>query len=175
MLGLPILAGYRRFAVDMADDRLHFGAIPSELLADPDVVTLPVRVDEGLWVDVSVDGVPLELKIDIGGYSGSVLLDGRAADSFMRAHPSQFAGHSTGFGDAIRERHRGRADVVRAGEYELHHVVVSLLPGGDGHAGDGSEGGVPRVCGGVVGHGFFGPTVVGVDWDKQELYFVPVR
>ncbi|MHC4613176.1 MAG: hypothetical protein ACYTAU_06355 [Planctomycetota bacterium] len=175
MLGLTILAGYRRFAVDMAGDRLHFGMIPSALLTNPDVVTLPVRVDEGLWIDVSVDGVPLELKIDIGGYSGSVLLDGRAAESFMRAHRSQFSGHSTGFVDAVRERHRGRANVVCAGDYELRNVLVSLLPGGDGHAGDGPEGAGPRVRGGVVGHGFFGPTVVGVDWDRRELYFVPVQ
>jgi hypothetical protein len=179
MLGLTILAGYGRFAVDMAEERLHFGAIPPELLSHPEVVTLPARVDEGLWVEVTVDGVPLELKVDIGGYRGSILLEGRAADSFMRAHASQFAGHSTGFGESVRVRRRGRAGVVRAGEYELRDVAVSLLPRGDGDAGDTggeSEGSTAgRVRGGVVGHGFFGRTVVGVDWDREELYFLPVR
>jgi hypothetical protein len=175
MLGLTILAGYRRFAVDMANSRLHFGKIPPELLADPDLVTLPVHVDDGLWIDVVVDGEPLELKIDIGGYSGAVLLDGRAAESFMQAHPSQFSGHATGFGEAVRRQHRGRADIVRAGAYELRDVAVSLLPGGDGPAGEGPARAAARLRGGVVGHGFFGRTVVGVDWDRRELYFAPVR
>jgi hypothetical protein len=180
MLGLTILAGYHRFAVDMAGDRLYFGTIPPEVLTHPDVVTLPVYVDEGLWIDVSVDGVPLQLKIDIGGYTGGVLLDGRAGESFMRAHPTQFSGHSTGFGERVRERHRGRADIVRAGDYELRNVLVSLLPAGEGPAGEGPagegpDGAVARIRGGVVGHGFFGRTVVGVDWDRRELYFVPVK
>jgi hypothetical protein len=175
MLGLTILAGYRRFAVDMADNRLHFGSIPSELLASPNVVTLPVRVDEGLWIGVTVDGMPLELKVDIGGYGGSVLLDGQAAERFMRGHPSQFSGHATGFGEAVRERHRGRADVVRAGDYELRNVGVSLLPGDDGQTGGTTGDATARIRGGVIGHGFFGPTVVGVDWDRRELYFVPVK
>lgn len=67
MLGLTLLTGYRRFAVDMEHNRLYFGTIPSELLANPDVITLPVHLDKGMWIDVSVDGAPLQLKVDIGG------------------------------------------------------------------------------------------------------------
>ncbi|MCP3904880.1 MAG: hypothetical protein GY715_14740 [Planctomycetes bacterium] len=174
MLGLTILAGYRRFAVDLANDRLHFGTIPAELLDDPRAVRLPVRLHEGLWIVADVDGVPLELKVDIGGYTGRVLLEGDAADGFMVAHPSQFAGHSTGFGDATRERRRGRAGVVRAGAYELRDVAVSLLPSGVDDTGGGSVDAGVRP-GGVVGDAFFGPTVIGVDWDRRELLFVPVQ
>ena len=127
MLGLTLLAGYRRFAVDLEHNRLYFGTIPSELLANPDVVTLPVRLGEGMWIDVLVDDVPVELKIDIGGYTGSFMLVGRAAELFMQTHPSQFAGHATGFGEAVRQRRAGMAGTVRVGDCELSNVVVQLL------------------------------------------------
>lgn len=91
----------------------------------------------------------------------------------MRAHPSQFAGHATGFGEAVREQRAGQARSVRAGDYGLRDLVVQLLPGGDGDAEDEVTSLLMR--GGIVGHSFFGNSVVGVDWDKRELYFVPMR
>jgi hypothetical protein len=171
MLGLTLLAAYGRFAVDLDRNRLHFGSIPSEVLDDPRVVTLPVRRDEGLWIEVDVDGVPMELKVDIGGYRDTLLLEGRAADAFIEASASESAGHATGFGESVRERRRGRVGTVRAGSYTLTDVVVSLLPSA---AGD-SAVATGRLRGGVVGNGFFGKTVVGVDWDRGELFFVPVE
>lgn len=161
MLGLAILAGYDRFAVDLAGEQLHFGTIPEALLASSDLVTVPFRADDGLWIDAVLDGVPVSLKVDIGGYAGTVLLEGAAADAFMRAHSSEFSGHTTGFGDGARERRRGRASTLTVGACTLHDVGVTLLPGeGDG---------------GVIGHGFFGRTIVGVDWERRTLSFVPVR
>lgn len=168
MLGLPILAGYGRFAIDMEENRLHLGALPERLVSGTDIVTLPLRFDEGMWIDATINGAPAELKIDIGGYSGSVLLIGSAAAAFMELHPSKHVGYSTGFGDAAIATYAARAKVVRAGDYELHDVVVTRLPDA------GAEGADAEAPGsdGVVGSAFFGKTIIGVDWDAAKLHFL---
>jgi hypothetical protein len=176
MFGLVIPAGYTRFAVDLANRRMYFGSIPAPLLESDEAVTLPVRIDEGLWVNASLDGMPIRLKIDIGGYSGGVLLEGQAAEAYMRARPSRFAGHSTGFGDSARASYRVQGAVVALGNHVRDDVSVKLLPseGGDRDPSGGRDRESVEETNGLLGHGFFGRTVVGVDLDRRILIFLPI-
>lgn len=173
MLGLPFLAAFDRFAIDLANRKLHLGELPSRWSEDRPgdrVITVPFRFDEGIHVDGSVDGVPVDLRVDVGGFSGPIMLLDEAADAFMRGQDARFVGHSTGFGDRARERYAARVDRVRIGAHERRDVTVLLLPSVP--ESEGAPTAEEREFRGLVGNRFFGETTIAVEWTKRRLSFV---
>ncbi len=163
MVGIPLLASFRKFAVDFRRSELVVGGLGDELLHARRCMTIPIIYRQShLFMPVRIDGKTYELTVDIGGFNGTMTLDGEAAKEFANSHPHQQAGEATGSGQNAVRIYVSENCPFQAGDYGGKAPVV-LMPD------------TPNSGPGTVGNAFFGKTVVGVDLDAGKLYFLPTE
>jgi predicted aspartyl protease len=150
LIGTGLLAGYGRFALDLASRELLLGSWPRSL--DRPLVNVPVRLDNGqILLEGLLDGAPVDLLVDVGGDAGQVSFHGARAREFMAARQNACS-------DA-HERTAGpqflRVESFVLGSVELGPITVFVNPDAP-------------LDSASIGHGLFAEGAVGVDlWDGR--------
>jgi hypothetical protein len=160
LIGMPFLAAFRRFAIDLPEGKLYLGCLP-EPDADEETLAVPCRYEEAaLHVPVKLEEKSLDLLVDIGGSSNVITLHGDVAREFMDTHEYTKGGETTGFGRGTTTWYLAHAESAQLGDQKLARVPVVLIPD------------TPIPGAGTIGSGLFGPSSVSVDLDSGHLFFV---
>ena len=163
LVGMPLLASFRKFAVDFRRSELILGTLPEELLRAGKRHEIPIAYrDSHIRVPMEIQGKAYEMLLDIGGFNGGISLDGNAASEFIKGHAHTDAGAATGSGRNAVGIFLSNDCPFKAGNYGGKTTLI-LMPdaktGGDG----------------TIGNAFFGKTLVGVDLEAGKLYFLPAE
>ncbi len=135
IVGMPFLAPFRKFGVNLKDGRLYLGHNPLETAGDvatpktaPVVVIPVVYKNNGLQISLDIEGQKHTMTVDLIGCPGVVLLGAEAAKRFNRSHKMVAAGESSGFGEKGTLNYQGVASILETGGYRLTNVPVNTAP-----------------------------------------------
>lgn len=162
MAGMPFLAAFKKFAVDFDKKLLYLGALPAELSTNPEVRTLPFEYkNASITIRVDLEGSPYEAVADVIGFTSYVALYGESAKKFMASHQSRLTGYTTGFGSKQVSNFEATVEKISTNNYTLQNVPVTLTPD------------TKINVTALVGTAFFGGKIVGVDFDRKTISFIP--
>lgn len=163
LIGMPFLAAFEIFAIDMSQDQLFLSWLP-DVLKEKDTVIVPCKYRDGtLYITVNIEGKEHDLVVDIGGSQFSIVLCGETAQCFSKTHSTKKTGSGTSFGKSRIDYFTATAESVTVGDHKIEKCPVTLVPS------------TSHSSSGLVGNDFFGRTCVGVDLKKKELYFISTR
>jgi len=161
-VGLGFLSKFNIITLDMPDKKIILNEIPQNVIHNSETIEIPCSFDKNnkqIKINGIIDEINCDFILDLSGTQTAITLYGETAKKVMQYNSFEEIGKISSFGRSGDKLYKSKVKYVKMGNYEQKNIEIFLIPDNPQN-------------GGIIGDNFWGLSTIGIDFNKNKMYYL---